>query len=141
VIKVLSPVEWQELSEVAHLVCFDELRPKSLDRIDFALVVVEENVPLAYTTVKELDSESAYMQFGGAFPSAKGTAKSLSSYLEMVSFLKSKYKRISTIIQNTNTPMMKFAMKADFLVIGVRIRDAEVYLEHFLECKEATCGN
>lgn len=129
----LSSSEWHNFSQEAHLICFNEEMSRELNRIDFALVSHEEGLPLAYTTCREFDAETIYMQFGGAFPSAKGTMKSFQSYMKILEALKSHYKRATTLIENKNIPMLKFAMKAGFLITGLRHYKGAILLEHLLE--------
>lgn len=132
-ISVLPKHEWDEYAENAHLICFGEHREKSFNRYDFAVVAEnEDGVPLAYSTVRENDAESAYMQYGGAFPSSKGTILSFKGYVEIVNYLKKRYKNINTLIENKNTPMLKFAMSVGFRIIGIRNFKNEIYLEHLL---------
>lgn len=132
----LSPDEWQQMSAEAHLVCFGERRDPSMDRIDLVLMAVDEE-PLAYMTIRELDSETAYLQYGGAFPSAKGTTTSFRSYMAMLEHLKmAGYKRAGTYIENTNKPMLKFAMKAGWTITGLRTFEGSVLLEHQMNFKD-----
>jgi hypothetical protein len=129
----LTPQEWDQYAEKAHLICFDEVMDADINRIDFALVIHEDDVPLSYTTCREFDKNTVYMQFGGAFPSAKNTLKSFFSYKVMLDTLSEKYMRATTLIENTNLPMIKFAMKAGFKIIGVRYYKGSILLEHLLE--------
>lgn len=138
-LKVLSSDEWSVFAEAAHLAVFGEHRPSSMNRIDFALVSEKDGVPMSYTTIREVDSESVYMNYGGSFPSAKGTIYSMKSYIAFIDFLKSKYQNITTLIENTNTPMLKFAMKAGLVVIGVRTFKKSILLEHAF-IREDLCG-
>lgn len=132
-VQALLPNEWDHFSENAHLVCFNENRPKELNRIDFALLSSVGDKPVAYMTCREFDAESVYMQFGGAFPSVRGTSTSFFAYKSMVDFLSSRYKYASTMIQNTNTGMLKFAMKIGLRVIGTRTIKDQIFLEHWVE--------
>ena len=129
----LSAEEWEKFGTEAHLICFNEHLPAENNRIDFALLTFEEDVPLAYTTCREFDAWTVYMQFGGAFPSAKGTMKSFRSYEKIIESLKGEYKRATTLIENDNMPMLKFAMKAGFKIIGVRNYKGSILLEHLLD--------
>lgn len=122
--------QWSKYAETAHLICFDENRPADMNRIDFALVVEEDSVPLCYTTCREVDSETVYMQYGGAFPSAKGTIKSYAGYGLIIEHLLHNYANITTLIENKNTVMLKFAMKVGFLITGLRNYKNTVLLEH-----------
>ena len=137
--KVLSysKDEWKVLAADAHAICFHELRDPEMDRIDFALLAVDEEKPLAYMTVRELDAKSAYLQHGGSFDHTRGTANSYRSYLALLNALKEKnYTRAGTYIENTNTPMLKFAMKAGWLITGIRTFEGSILLEHQLQFKD-----
>ena len=43
------------------------------------------------------------------------------------------YKRITTYIQNTNSPMLRIAMKVGFKIIGTRTFKGDVMVEFLLE--------
>jgi hypothetical protein len=125
--------EWKQYSEKAHLICFAENRSADMNRIDFALVAELNGVPQTYMTCREVDAETVYMQYGGAFPSAKGTVNSFRGYQAMLKQLSTVYKYGTTLIENTNTPMLRFAMQAGLRIIGVRNFKNTILLEHFSE--------
>lgn len=129
--------QWTNYAADAHLVVFNEVRPVEMNRIDFAIMTVNEGIPQTFMTARELDSETVYMQYGGSFPSAKGTVTSFTSYSLIVDYLLSKYKRITTLIENTNFPMMKFANKKGLLVVGIRYFKGQIFLEHLIEVAHA----
>ena len=112
-IEKLKPEDWRYLAEDVHKVVFEERKPMSLDRIDYALLVVDEK-PQAYVTVREIDSESAYFQYGGAFPETKGTAASYECWKTVLGWAQEHYKRINFLVENDNKPMLRMAMSADF---------------------------
>lgn len=123
-------MEWAQISENCHAVVFKEKRPAEMDRIDYVLLVEEEDgVPSGYCTVRELDSESVYWQYGGAFPGTHGTIKSVGSYESLINWTKQHYKRISTLVENTNIRYLKLAMHYGFRVIGCRTFHGKIYLE------------
>jgi hypothetical protein len=122
--------EWDKHSERVHLVCFNEVRPADMNRYDYALLVFEGTTPIAYMTCREFDSETVYMAYGGSFPSARGTVKSYKAYEKMVEFLKLKYLQGTTLIENSNIPMLKFALKQGMKIIGVRNFKDSILLEH-----------
>lgn len=133
---VFPKAEWDKYAEYAHLVCFDEHRPKEMNRYDFALVAEEDGKPLTYMTCREFDSETIYMAYGGSFPSAKGTIKSFRAYELCLEYLSKQYSQGTTLIENDNYPMLKFAMKQGLKVIGVRSFKDSVLLEHLIIWKE-----
>lgn len=121
----------KEWAELAHKISFDEKRPGDMNRIDFALLVInkEKNEPAGFCTVRELDNESIYWQYGGAFPGTIGTVYVAPIYDALIDWCKKKYKRISTLVSNKNVPYLKLCMKYGFRIIGVRLFQGEVYVE------------
>lgn len=134
-VEKLLPEDWAKLSEDAHKLAFETIKPVQSERIDYALVCVEGTQLKGYLTAKEMDSETVYWQFGGAFPGTKGTHYTFKGYLAFVRWTKEHYKRIQTRIENTNTAMLHFAMKAGFVVVGVRYVQGSTLLELELEFK------
>lgn len=127
--------EWRRVSADAHRAVFGKTKPASWDRIDYALLMVEQPADqvVCYVTVRETDPHTAYWQFGGAFPQARGTPAVYRAFCEAVDFQRKKSKRISMLIENTNQPMMRMAGKRGFLISGVRYFRGTVLVEHLLE--------
>ena len=125
-----SAIEWSTMGEWAHRYCFNEIRPSQMNRIDYALLAVKDGVPQAYLTARELDSESVYWQYGGALKSSEKSVNVLKAYQSFIETTKqSGMKRITTLIQNTNLPMLKMAMHCGFRIIGVRLFNNEIFCE------------
>lgn len=130
----LEKEQWQVLSEDAHHSVFGKKKPVAMERVDFALLCVdEENVPAAYVTCRENDSETVYWQFGGAFPGTINTIKSFRAMEQFLSYCSERYKRVVCLVENTNRAMLKFALRTGFRIQGVRYHDGGVLLEHVLE--------
>lgn len=121
--------EWDLLSEKAHLITFNEKKPVDWDRIDFALIIRNGDDLMAYVTCRETNFETLYWQFGGAFPGTRSTSLSYACYREAIDWCRGKYKRITTLIENTNVVMLKMALKAGFLVVGTKVFNGHVLLE------------
>lgn len=133
-VKVLLPHQWKEMAENAHVAVFDETWDKNLERITFALLMVDkEDQIISYATAQEIDKETVYLQYGGAFPKFRGSPVVYKSFCEMVDFLKKSYKTIRTYVENVNYPMLKFYMKNNFLVTGVRYFKEFTLLENCYE--------
>lgn len=133
-VKALSPKEWAPLSENAHRAVFSEIKPPNWDRIDYALLGVdaESNTVLAYLTAREMDPKTVYWQFGGAFPSCRGTIQSFRTYEAFVAWARERYENVFTLIRNDNLAMLKAAMKVGFRIVGVRNFKGEIYTEQLL---------
>lgn len=129
VIDRLTANHWKEFSERAHAVCFDEHKPASWDRIDFALVARRGTELLGYMTCRESSEISLYWQYGGSFPGTRGTTLSWKIYQELSDYCMLHYATISTMIENTNTVMLKMALKIGFRVIGCRTIQGKILLE------------
>jgi RimJ/RimL family protein N-acetyltransferase len=130
---IYYPAEsWRNYAEAAHLAVFSEARPSALNRIDFALVVGRDATPLGYVTCRELDAESLYWQFGGAFPPASKSPVVLPCYRLFVEWCTGKYKRVTTLVASSNVTYLKLAMKIGFRIIGCRTVSGEVYVELLL---------
>lgn len=134
IVELVDAETWKkEFSEAAHKIAFKELKPASWDRIDYALLAIDGDVAAGYVTCRELDSESVYWQYGGAMPGTRDTIKSFRAYEAFVQWHKSRYKRVATYIENTNTVMLKMAMRVGFRITGVRNYQGSILLEHLLE--------
>jgi hypothetical protein len=121
--------QWSLVSEDTHLLVFNEYRPKDMSRIDFSLVVWEKT-PLGYITCREFDSETIYISYGGGLDKSY---KILSGYKMLLDYLKQKYKRATTLVENTNISMIKMAMSQGFLVTGIKNIKNHIYLELVVE--------
>lgn len=129
-VRKLSKEDWKQLCGPAHLTCFQQVRSPELDRIDFALITVAGNTPCAFVTIREIDAESLYWQYGGAFPPIAGTTKVLPHYKSFFSWCKEAgYKRATTLIENTNIAMLKMAMHCGYRIIGIRNFEGSILCE------------
>jgi hypothetical protein len=115
----VSLEEFNVIAEDVHKGCFQEMRPKEMNRFDYALLTsTEKNGLTSYSTILEHDSASAYMQHGGTFhPDNK--MLTTKSYLKMIEWLKGHYPVLTTRIFNWNVSMIKLALQAGFLIHGV----------------------
>ncbi len=135
----LSPKEWSDVSRAAHLICFQAEHDPSIDRIDFALLAMnEKDVPMGFITVRELSKTHLYWQFGGAFPGTKGTLFSYQAYQAGKEWCAAHYETICTYIENKNVIMLKFAMKLGFRIIGIKHSFGKTLVELFLNLKEVS---
>ena len=134
----LDPEQWSVFSEDAHRASFSEFRPAYMDRIDYALLAHDSTKRgvLGYVTIRELDAESVYWQYGAAFDSiAKGVLVSR-VYQRFIDYMREKYKRITTLVENTNVSYLKLAMKMGFRIIGVRNFKGMILVELLLDFEE-----
>lgn len=125
--------DWKTYSESAFTAVFGKLKSSDTERIDYAFLVIEEDKPLVYVTVIELDSETAYWQFGGIFPWGQGKKWGL-ELLRTLLFEQAKYtKRVGFRVENTNYPMLKLALNERFQIIGSRFYNGSVLVEFIKE--------
>ena len=132
----IPKIEWDTLAKDAHVAVFGGGVPHGVIRYDYALVAVQDEIMQTYVTVREVTKDIVYWQYGGAFPPARDTIKSYRGYEAMTEWTRERYSEIFTLIENTNTVMLKFALHIGYRIIGVRNFDGEVLLEHRLDLKE-----
>lgn len=130
----MNEKEWRPFADHAHLICFKESNRSLIEKIDFALLIINNDIdqPVSYITCKEFDSETVYWQHGGAMPGSIGIP-AFRSYEAAIKWTREKYKRIFTLIENTNTRMLKMAMKVGFVIIGVKNISGSIMLEHLFD--------
>lgn len=128
-LKRLTLEEWGVVSEEAHALVFNEVRPPSFNTFDYALMVSDENDrPVCYATLIEMDRHSVYMQHGGAFPEVAKTTRVARGYHLMIAYLKEHNVKIATRVLNTNLPMLKLALSAGLLINGIDMVGHEIFL-------------
>lgn len=125
-----SPEKWANYSEYAHQAVFGENRHAQLDRINYALLVHNEDKPIGFATCREIDSESLYWQYGGCFKGNVGIY-SVRAFEAVFNDSKQKYKRITTLVKNDNVNYLHMLMKFGFRAIGLRTFKNEIFLEMF----------
>ncbi len=124
----LTPDEWSTMSQSAHKIVYGKDRAPDLDRIDYAILIRNDSEPCGFATIDEVEKRSAYMQDGGAFPSAEKTVFAVKGYVMIVNYLKEKYDYITTHISNKNLRMLKLALSAGFVVMGVEVHKGQILL-------------
>ncbi len=113
--------EWQQkFSAESHRLVFGTIKPKHRDRIDYALLVIRDEAPVGYVTVKEYDCETVYWQFGGVFPRLRRSMTAVRAIEEALEWQKKHSRRILTYVENKNLPMLRFYLGYGFLIIGTR---------------------
>lgn len=132
-LKFYNKSEWEQYSKHFHALVFNNSDFSELENIDFACVVFDKDEPIGFATMRVLDKLHVYMQYGGSL--TKNNYTNLKGYLELIEALKSQFENITTLIENKNQTMIKFAMKAGFEIIGVRYKKNCLYLEHSIEVK------
>lgn len=125
--------EWKRnWSQDAHLVGFGEIRNPENERIDFALVALNEELPMGYITCRELDEQTLYWKFGASFPETKGTIKTLQICEGAAKWSLARYNRVQVFIENENVAMLKLALRVGFRITGIRNFDSKILVEHTL---------
>ena len=115
------PEEWAaRYAESAHRIVFGELHNPAKDRLSYALLIIKDDEPIAYVTVKENDSENVYWQFGGVFPEHRKSMTAVKCIELGMTWQRQRSKRILTYVENTNYPMLRFYMSYGFIIIGTR---------------------
>ena len=125
--------KWGALEELSHTICFGERRPQEMNRFDFVMAGMLGNELMGYTTCLEMDAETVYLQHGGAFPDYEKSLYVWQAYQALLNALEPDYKRVWTRIKNTNTVMLKLALKLGFLITGIYQFKGDTLVELELE--------
>ena len=125
--------DWDKLSTDAHTAVFNEKRPSSWNRIDYALGIRSGLDIIGFATIRELDHESVYWQYGGGIPEFRNSPKMFKGYKAVADYcFENGVKNIQTLVENTNVVMLKMAMKIGFLIIGTKTLDGKTYVDLYL---------
>ena len=124
----ITKKEWDEYKDGYYRALFGTQRG-DLDSIDYCSLVIFRDHIAGYVTVKELDKKTAYWQLGGVLPKFQNTVFSVKGYKDLIGWFSERYKYIRTRIVNTNTKMLRMALKAGFLIIGTVMFHNKVYVE------------
>ncbi len=135
----LTPSEWQAFSEAAFQTVFGAVHDRRLDRISFALVMVDEekDEPLGYLTAREMSAEDLCWEYGGAYPAKEKSVHVLRGYMMFARWCQTRYKRIFTLVENTNHRYLKLAMKIGFNIVGTRAQGGRLFVELSMEFADA----
>lgn len=134
-VKKVSATDWAEISEVAHQIVFARVKPASHDRISYALLVTRADAPVLYVTVREETHERVYWQFGGAFPTGRHSLVAWRAFQAIIRWQQARSSYITMLVENRNAAMLKGAIKAGFLVTGVKSYKRTILVELSLETK------
>jgi L-amino acid N-acyltransferase YncA len=122
--------EWKNICEKTHAAVFGTIRKIEVDKTDRCILVFSDiGEPAGYATVQEWSSDLAYLQWGGSFLDFRNTASVYRGYSLVIDAVLSEYRTVFTLIENTNTPMLKMALKAGFLVVGTRFNSNRLMVE------------
>lgn len=117
----VAPDAWaRDFSEAAHRACFNERSDPEDEHISFALIAIKDGAASAYLTAREVGGRALYLAYGGAFPPIAGTSAALPIYLEMIKACLELSDILMTYVVNTNISYLRMAMKAGFLITGIR---------------------
>jgi len=131
-LKKLTPEEWYRYAEECHRLIFKTQRDPWIDRISYAFLAYDDSGPIGYVTCRELDRDSLYWQYGGAIEERRGVA-SVRTFDAILEEARSKYRRVTTYVENNNVGYLHLLMKQGFRVVGMRVFEGKIYLELFIE--------
>lgn len=105
-------------------------RSAKTERPDFAFLCTEDEKLKAFVTCIEMDSETLYWQFGGAFDQIKASTKVKRALLAcLVESSVLGFKRVRFMVENKNFAMLKIAMHCGFLIVGTYFAKDKIFVE------------
>ena len=127
---IVPPSEFALISEQLFGLTFGAKRNKELERIDFSVLLSVRGKLSGFVTCYEHQANELYLQYGGALPEFRENPAVLRGYRVLLGFLLEHYSSLLTRIENTNTPMLKLALRCGWLIIGLRLAgNGKVLLE------------
>ena len=129
------------MSHDAHTAMFDELKDTESERIDLVLLVVdEEDRACAYVTLKELDRDNIYWQYGGVFGAFRNKGLIYQAMEQVIRWCGERYRRVGFRVENTNYAMLRIAAKFEIPIMGIRNFRGHIMVEHLLDFEEEQNG-
>lgn len=128
-----SNEKWEVFAQTAHALLFDQHRDTSLNRHHFVITIVFNGQLGGYFTCLEMDSETLYIQYGGAMPWFWDSFHIYPGFVKMLGWCRENYKRFWMRVENTNLAMLKMALKAGFIINGISNFKGKIYLELYQE--------
>lgn len=131
IIHQVSTLEWKDgIMKDMYENVFGEYRQENLEKCDFVLICRDDDLEaVGFITCHEMDGETLYWQHGGAAKKIKNSIHVSSHYVHFIKWSIERYKRITTRIENTNTAMLRLALKCGFLIYGIWNFKNKIYLE------------
>jgi len=132
VLEVPQDVWNEKYAKNAHISVFEEGYNPDEHSCDFALLVSKDDTLISYSTIKNLTPENVCMEYGGSFPTHRGSTHVLQTFLVMLDYLKQKGKKeVYYVTTNENYPMLKFGLFAGFKITGMTLsKKGKLLLEH-----------
>lgn len=132
----LSPLEWAaRFSENIHKAVFKEIKPAYRDRISYALLITKGEDAIGYVTVREMDNENVYWQFGGVLPEYRKSMTAVRCIETALEWQKEHSLRVVTYVENMNLPMLRFYLARGFIIIGTRHWEGKVMVDLIKELR------
>lgn len=132
--EIIPKVDWEHIREAIHHDVFGNEFLDEYHAYHFVVAVTDkDNQLVSYSQVKELDGESAYMTFGGTVSKHRNQGSGYVNFGAMVDMLKGKYKYVGVTTKTTNIGMIKLALNAGFVIIGMRSINGIPNLEFLIE--------
>lgn len=127
--KKLPKEHWALLARNSNIAVFGEQMDPKDERIDFTYVALEDDKMVGFVSCQERDADSLYIQYGGLVKPKQGQGFGSEGFPNLLAMIASEYQRVGLLVENTNMPMLKMALGAGFLVIGMRNFKGKVLLE------------
>lgn len=135
---LMTPIDFEAMAEDAHMAIFGEFKDRKSNRFDFVILVEEEvrtqllkqeeRVPVGLMACKEIDAESVWILYGGAFEKFRKTSIIVPGFHMMIDFLRTKYKRVRIDSKTSNIAMIKLAYSKGFEIVGVENQLGEMFV-------------
>ncbi len=130
----LTPDQWSQIEKSAVGASFGHWDEGMGAPLSYALLMVDaQNTPRGYVTAQLHGPRTVYWKFGAALFPTQGSIVVRNALLQLIDREKLMGRtKIHTFIENTNTRMLRMALSVGFRVVGVRLSESAVLVDHCL---------
>ena len=131
--KIVEKAEWESIESFAHEELFGKEYLDLYKDYNFAVLVSGGADMVCYATIKELDADTAFLNFGGTFKKYQSQYLTSECLKKIKDTLTKKYKYVGFCCRTKNIAMIKVGLNNGFNIIGMKLVLGLPNLEFLLE--------
>lgn len=126
----LSHPEWRRFAPSAHKAVFGVDRTADYERCDWAVLAVShDDAPLGFATVRELNQNEVYLQFGGIFEKFRNSPACYKALTGLLRIVAQNFTKARTFVEAENSSYLRLALKMGFVPCGYKSVNGSGFLE------------
>lgn len=118
---VITKEQWKAVERESHADLFGDEYGELFKEYNFVVLVTLGPDMVCYATIKELDGDTAFLNFGGTFRRYRGQNLTSQCLEKILACLKPQYKYIGFCCRTKNIAMIKVGLNNGFQMIGMKL--------------------